>query len=73
MPNDSNFESKEREKKKEREIPRSSKSKGKVVPVVVGALGVIPKNLKNHLKEIEIPNRVRTLQKSDLLGTATKF
>ena len=39
-----------------------------LVIVVVGPLGVIPKNLKGHLKEIGIPNRVRTLQKSALLG-----
>ena len=35
------------------------------------SLGVIPKRLNGHLKEIGIPNRVRTLRKTALLGTAT--
>ena len=40
--------------------------------MVVGALGMIPKSLKSHLKKkIGIPNRVRTLQKSALFGMAT--
>ena len=76
MPGDKNVESKEKEKQEKyqdlgRELPRLWKAKAKVVPVVVGALGAIAKRLKSHLKEIRIPNRVRTLQKSALLGTAT--
>ena len=37
------------------------RAKTKVVPVVVGALGVMPKNLRGDFKEIEISNSVRTL------------
>ena len=76
MPGDRNVESKEKEKQEKyqdlgRELPRLWKAKAKVVPVVVGALGAIAKRLNSHLKEIRIPNRVRTFQKSALLGTAT--
>ena len=54
-----------------RKISRTWRAKTKVIPVVVVVLGVIPKNLSGDLKEIGIPNRVRTLQKSALLGTTT--
>ena len=67
VPGDGNVESKEKEKQEEyqdlaRETSRLWRAKTKVIPVVVEALGVIPKNLEGHLKEIGIPNRVRTLQ-----------
>ena len=45
-------------------------SKEKVFPVVVGALGTIPKALEKHLKEIGTSVRVELLQKAELLGTA---
>jgi hypothetical protein len=41
-----------------------------VVPVVVGALGTVPKKLNDYPKLIEIRNREETLQKSAILGTA---
>ena len=41
------------------------------IPVVVGALVLASKTLKRHLKEIGIPNRVETLQRWAVLGTAT--
>ena len=41
-----------------------------VVPVVIGALGYIPKNLHHHLERLGIKVHVPTLQKSALLGTA---
>ena len=40
-----------------------------VVPVVIGALGSIPKNL-HHLESLGIKVHVSMLQKSALLGTA---
>ena len=55
-----------------REISRLWRAKTKVIPAVVGGLGgVIPNNLKMHLKEIGITYRFRTLQKSSLLGMVT--
>ena len=41
-----------------------------VVPVVVGALGTIPKALEKHLKEIGTYVRVELLQKAAVSGTA---
>ena len=57
IPSDGNIESKERKKQEKyqdlaRGISRIWRAKAKVVPVLVGALVVIRKNLKSHLKEI---------------------
>ncbi len=41
-----------------------------IVPVVVGALAIIPKALGKHLEEIVTNVRVDLLQKAALLGTA---
>ena len=41
-----------------------------VVPVVIGAVGSIPKNLHRHLERLGIKVHIPTLQKSALLGTA---
>ena len=46
------------------------KSRTKVVPVVVGALGSVSKKLAGHLEQLGIKNRTRTMQKSALLGSA---
>ena len=54
-----------------REITRLWKTKAYVVPVVVGALGMILKNLKQHLKTIIISATVKVelLLKAALIGT----
>ena len=52
-----------------REITRLWNTKTYVVPVVVGALGMIPKNHKQHLKTIGATVKVELLQKAALLGT----
>ena len=75
VPGDSNVLQKETEKYEKcqglaREIKRIWKSRTKVVPVVVGALGSVSKKLAGHLEQIGIKNRTRTMQKSALLGTA---
>jgi len=41
-----------------------------VVLVVVVALGSMSKKLAGHLKQLEIKDRTRTMQKSALLGSA---
>ena len=41
-----------------------------IVPVIVGALGSIPKDLECNLKKLDISYKVETLQKSLLLRTA---
>ncbi len=53
-----------------RELCKIWQVKVKVVPVVVGALGTIPKALEKHLEEIGTNVRVDLLQKAVLLGTA---
>ena len=42
----------------------------KVIPVVVGSLGVIPKQFSNRLKQIGITAGTAQIQKTVLLGTA---
>ena len=52
------------------EIKRIWKSRKKVVPVVVGALGSESKKLAGHLEQLGIKDRTRTMKKSALLGSA---
>ena len=43
----------------------------KVVPIVVGALGIkVPLRLKGNLKGIEVDTSITLIQKSALLGSA---
>ena len=75
VPGDSTVASKENEKVQKyqdlaRELRKLWQVKVKVVPVVVGALGTIPKALEKHLKEIGTSVRVELLQKAALLGAA---
>ena len=52
------------------ELSRMWDCKTTVVPIIIGALGSIPKNLQNHLKSLNIDCKISTFQKSALLGTA---
>ena len=40
-----------------------------VVPVVIGALGVTSKRLKDWLKKLDVRSSIELLQKAALLGT----
>ena len=42
----------------------------KIIPVVVGCLGAIPKQFSNRLKQIGITAETAQVQKTVLLGTA---
>ena len=42
----------------------------KIIPLVVGSLGTIPKQLGNRFKEIGITAEIGQVQKIVLLGTA---
>ena len=42
----------------------------KIIPLVVGSLGAIPKQFGNRLKQIGITVGTAQVQKTDLLGTA---
>ena len=68
VPGDSNVLQKyEKYQDLAREIKSIWKSRTKVVPVVVGALGSVSKKLAGHLEQLEIKDRTRTMQKSALL------
>ena len=78
MPGDSRVASKEEEKVQKyqdlvRELRKLWQVKVKVVPVVVGALGTIPKALEKHLKEIGTSVRVDLLQKVALLEISARI
>ena len=75
VPGDSRVALKEKEKVQKyqdlaRELRKLWKVKVKVVPVVVGALGTIPKALEKYLESIGSTVKVELLQKAALLGTA---
>ena len=52
-----------------REMTRLWNTKAYVVPMVVDVLGMIPKNLKQHLKTTSVTIKVELSQKAALLGT----
>ena len=44
--------------------------KVKVIPIVVGALGTVPKGLERGLESLEIRGRIETIQNTALLQSA---
>ena len=54
-----------------RELQKIWNVKVKIIPLVVGSLGAIPKQFGNRLKQIGITAGTAQVQKADLLGTAT--
>ncbi|XP_048590562.1 uncharacterized protein LOC125573819 [Nematostella vectensis] len=75
VPGDANVGEKEKEKVLKyqdirREIARLWDIKTCVVPIVVGALGTVSKNLTKHLSSIGLKTRIELLQKGALLGSA---
>ena len=77
IPGDSRLVEKEREKVEKyqdlkRERPRIwSMRKVEVIPVVVGALGAIPKNLDKWIEKIGTKIKVEHIQKTATLGTVS--
>ena len=53
-----------------RELQKIWNIKVKIIPLVVGSLGVIPKQFGNRLKQIGITICTAQVQKTVLLGTA---
>ena len=76
VPWDSRVASKEQEKVNKYqdlkiELKRIwQKEKVEVIPIIIGALGAIPKNLKKNLERIGVDLPIGLLQKSVLLGTS---
>jgi len=76
IPVDHNIKDKENEKiTKYQDLRHELKKiwklkKAEVVPIVVGALGAIPKDLEKHLKKIANTITIRGIQKTAILETA---
>ena len=51
------------------EIRRLYKVRTEIIPIVVGALGTIPKRLQGYLKSLGVPDVIGCLQTTALLGT----
>ena len=75
VPGDIRIEEKEKDKIEKsqdlrRELQKIWNVKVKIIPLVVGSLGAIPKQLGNRLKETGIKAETGQVQKTVLLGTA---
>ena len=75
VPGDANVSAKEYEKKYkykdlEIEIQRSWKMKTKVIPIVIGALGVISEDFLMYTKDVPGELCCKEMQKIALMGTA---
>ena len=75
VPGDSRIEEKEKEKIEKyqdlrRELQKIWNVRVKIMQLVVGSLGAIPKQISNRLKETRITAEIEQVQKTVLLGTA---
>ena len=75
VPGDSRIEEKEKDKIEKyqqlgRELQKIWNVKVKIIPLVVGSLGAIPKRFGNRLKQTGIAVGTAKVQKTVLLGTA---
>ena len=75
VPGDSRIEEKEKDKIEKyqdlgRELQKIQNVKVKIIPLVVGSLGPIPREFGNRLKQISITVRTAQAQKTVLLGMA---
>ena len=75
VPGDSRIEEKEKDKIEKyqelgRELQKIWNVKVKIIPLVLGSLGAIPKQFGNRLKQIGIAVGTAQVQKTVLLGTA---
>ena len=53
-----------------REMKKLWNMRMKVIPIVIGALGTVPKGLEKSLSELEIKGRIETIQTTALLKSA---
>ena len=53
-----------------RELKPLWKTREKVIPSVIGALGTVSKGLKNELEDLKIRGRIETIQTTALLRSA---
>ena len=78
VPGDSRIEEKEEDKMEKyqelgSELQKILNVKVKIIPLVVGSLGAIPKQCGNRLKQIGITTGTAQVQKTVLLGTGKLF
>ena len=52
-----------------KEIRKLYRVSTKIVPIVLGTLGTIPKGLESNIKKLEIPDIIGSLQMSAMMGT----
>ena len=52
------------------EVRRMHGVSTKIIPIVVGALGVVSKNLPGYLADLQVPDVLGGLQTSAIIGTA---
>ena len=74
VPGDRRIEEKEKDKIETyqdlgRELQKIWNVKGKIIPLVLGSLGAIPKQFGNRLKHTGITTGTGKVQKTVLLGT----
>ena len=53
-----------------REVAKLHRVKTKVVPIIVGSLGIVSNNLEGHIRELGIPDVLGGLQTSAIVGTS---
>ena len=75
VPGDSRIEEKEKDRNENyqdlgRELQKIWNVKVKIIPLVIGSLGAIPKQCGNRLKQIGIAIGTAQVQKTVLLGRA---
>ena len=75
IPYDTRIEQKEKEKVEKyqdlkRELQKLWNMKVKVVPIVIGALGTPPKDIKRRVQELGIETRIEEMQKTVILQSA---
>ena len=75
IPYDSKIELKEQEKIEKyqdlrRELKKIWNMKVNITPIVIGAMGAIPKKLRKRLEQLGIKTRLVELQKNAILYTA---
>ena len=56
-----------------RELKKLWNMRVKMIPIIVGALGMVPKSLEDRLEEFEIRGRIETIQTTALLRSAGIF
>ena len=75
VPIDTNVRAKEEEKQTKyanlaRQIRKQYSVSTRIIPVVVGCLGVVSDRLEGYLKELAIPDILGGIQTSAIIGTA---